>query len=149
MKKHTYHKNKRWWLVADKDRFHVYVAVKIEDCCVIRIDWHDNSTFVMKEIDYIDDEHECFYVGRADFNKEFICKTVGKKLKDYNLFDFNCRKVAFLVLCIIGFCPKGVRTLFLESGMPCGIEKDWLGIDEMGHFMGYLVHENEKMCIIS
>lgn len=139
--------NTTWLLVMDKHRFHVYVVSLLNDNLHIRIDWNRDSTLTFEKFVF-NKEEDNYIIGKGDFSKSLIERIIKDQLKEYELFNFNCRTVAFLVLKIAGFKERYLYNLFKKSEILCGIDKGaCLSVKELHHFSDY--EEETNGCIIS
>jgi hypothetical protein len=133
-----------WYLVLDKSKFHVYVAmIGVEES--IRIDWHKNSTLEFSPFLVKEGEHKEL-IGRAWYCQECIEEKVLEFLETYKLFQFNCRTVSYLLLTVVlGFEPNHVYPFFQKQDVMCGLElAQCFSPEEIHHFILYRRSEAEN-----
>jgi hypothetical protein len=132
------HKRKAKWLLSlDEARFHVYITILTSKYKGIRIDWRDDSVLTFEETT-LDEDNEYIVVGRADYCKACIEKSIKPLLKQYRLGDFNCRTVSWLLLLMAGFEETYVHHLFESHKIMCGVNaKESINMDEMRHFIDW------------
>ena len=111
----------RWYLVMDRYRFHAYVMVENE-LERIRIDWHQNSTLEVSAYTAKEDEL-VILIGEAPYCAECLFPTVCGLLYHYQLFDFNCRTVSYLILVdVMHFDDTAVYDHFVKNNTLCGLD---------------------------
>ncbi len=130
-----------WYLVLDKSKFHVYVAV-ITDTESVRIDWHKNSTLEFSP--FLEKEGEQReMVGKAWYCQECMITKILDFLETYKLFEFNCRTVSYLILTtVLGFPPDHVYPFFQRQHILCGLEfSQCFSLEEIHHYIMYRKNE--------
>lgn len=138
-----------WFLVTDQSRFHTYVkaVIKDEPPLQIRIDWHDNSRLCFERFLPETMVSDCIEVGKTKwFCRECIVKGIESDMKTYNLFQFNCRTVAFIILTkICRFDSQKVEALFDSLRILCGIdERECVSTTEISHYLAYTRSHRDK-----
>ena len=128
----------KWLLVMDKNRFHVYVVAVIESTQkMVRIDWHDSSHLTFRPYAY-NDQEEAYEVGesRLPYCKECIRGQLNAG--GYDLFNFNCRSVSYIILVMMGFKARYVFEYFKAANVLCGLdERQCLTETEIRRFIAY------------
>lgn len=140
-------KKRKWYLLLDRNRFHVFIGVVINKNLTIRIDWNRDATLTFKKYEeYIYEEKT--FLGKRDFSKSEIKKLMKNKLKNYDLFYFNCRTVTYMILTkIVHFDSHEVYNLFKQYSIMCGLkEEECLSMEEIEHFISF--QEEEIDCTI-
>jgi hypothetical protein len=127
----------RWYLVWDRHRFHVYVAVET-DLETVRIDWHQNSTLEFAPFTKKEGEEKVM-VGRAPYCYQCLVDELYKRLYRYHLFSFNCRTVSFLIMTeVLGFDEQQVYDLFKARHTQCGLDSlQCFSPSEIDHFIAW------------
>jgi hypothetical protein len=147
---HTNHqfKDVEWLLVFDESNFHVYVVARLTKNLSIRIDWNTNTTLTFERYQKKKTETESV-IGTSEMNFCKLClqDDIVNRLREYNLFKFNCRTVSFLILIMMGFKTDGVWSHFERANMLCGLdETQCLSADEIHHFLQY--EQSKGKCVI-
>ena len=129
----------RWSLVADQDRFHVFLVAQIQAPVnlEVRIDWRAVSRLEF-EPHVRDTREEMVPVGETrGFCRLCAIAHLRRFMQDYNLFVFNCRTVSYLLLTeLCRFDPARTYDLFDEHELLCGLQMDeCLSVTEIEHYI--------------
>lgn len=139
----------QWSLVADGDRFHVFLVAECGPplSCAIRIDWRAANRLEFEP--YVADKRdERIAVGRKQ--QAFCRRCAIAKLRllmahrDYNLFAFNCRTVSYYLLVDYAeFDNNSVLDLFEAHELRCGVGslEDCLSLEELEHYFRHVKSE--------
>lgn len=113
-----------WSLVADEARFHAFLVLEAGAPLrrTLRIDWHATSVLECRPYEPTHgDEHIAVGETRG-FCLACVAKTLAPYDRDYHLFAYNCRTVAYLILTkYAGFDETAVLQLYEQHEMLCGV----------------------------
>lgn len=140
---HTTNGDVKWLLCMDKFKFHVFVVAVVRPDLYIDISWNKVSTLTFEPFKPKGGE-ECYLIGStSSFCKLCIEDEMMDKLGRYNLFQFNCRTVSFLILVLVGFKPRDIFEIYKRVGILCGLDaSSCLQIKEVGRFIEFEKYEN-------
>jgi len=88
-------------------------------------------------------------VGRTDaYCKRCIKEELRGFLREYALFDFNCRTVSYLIMTrVLGFDPDLVYAQFQKCRTVCGLNRDeCFSIEELHHYVAWRHMRDESVC---
>jgi hypothetical protein len=142
--------NVPYHLAKDGCNFHVFIIVILPGMVRVRIDWNRESTLTFTP--YAPKQGgQTYALGYGYFCKHCIEQTLLASVDSYpryNLFEFNCRSVAFLVLNSVGFEYAHVYSAFREMNVLGGIEMHECFTPEA--MRAYLCwQEKQNGCVIS
>ncbi len=132
----------RWYLMVDRDHFHVYVGARIPGEGVLRIDWEDDSRLSMRRLPHgFARDNKAILVGTTPTYCK-ACLVEGMRaqhLQHYQLFSFNCRTVAYLLLvCVLRFDAERIYALYSDDGILCGINSaECVSLNELHHYLNW------------
>ena len=135
-----------WYLVLDQHKFHVYVAVAIQERDLyVRIDWHDNSTLCFEPYQNNNLETHVHIGTTSLFCRNCILDIMKEEMQTYKLFRFNCRTVSYLVLTkAMSFNAKKVFHRFNSMDILCGLDQsECLSLEEIHHYIAYAENKGE------
>lgn len=140
----------RWSLVADRDRFHVFLVAALGAPLdlEVRIDWRALSRLEF-EPHLRDASEERIEVGETrGFCRLCAIAHVRRfMVHQYNLFVFNCRTVSYLLLTeLCRFEPERVYALFQEHELLCGLGDldECVSPTEIEHYIRHKQSEAEQ-----
>lgn len=141
----------QWELVADGDRFHVFLIAQLGAPLnqSIRVDWRHKNRL----------EFEPYYANPRDeriplqwqtrgFCRLCLISRILVLTHDYHLFAFNCRTVSYLILTEWCYFDKHqVLTLFEKHDLRCGVGSldDCLSITEIEHYVKHVQSEQQQV----
>lgn len=132
-----------WHLVLDASRFHAYVAVVMPEAAV-RFDWDDENR--LKAGPYVPTPDQVVFVlGTAPCCVPCTKLAIARFERPYNLFEFNCRTVSFLLLTrVASFPPRDVFALFKKHATLCGLDRRaCMSATEMRHLFDWIVAQDD------
>lgn len=148
----------RWYLMVDRDRFHVYVGAQVEGMRGrLRIDWHDNSQLELRWLRHgFDRDAEAILIGTTrNFCKACLVERVKSlHMQHYQIFRFNCRTVTYLILTrVYGFDKQVVYDHFVNGQIMCGLdESECVSLNELHHYLNWSETQGRPMtplpCVI-
>lgn len=140
----------KWELVADGDRFHVFLIAQLGSPVnlAIRIDWrHKNRLeFEPYKVDKRDERIPLVQETRG-FCRLCLISRILVLTHDYHLFAFNCRTVSYLILTEwCRFDKNEILGLFEKHDLRCGVGSldDCLSVTEIEHYVKHVQSEQEQ-----
>ncbi len=137
-----------WSIVMDAARFHTFLVVELPSLKrAVRIDWRQSSRLEVEPYVAAPGDERIKMGWREGFCHACLASMLRGALREYALFSFNCRTVAYLIATeVCGFDPPAVYAVFDARDMICGLGEPGIcvSMEEIRHYVASKRLEREK-----